>query len=274
MVQLLGDVTASCYFTMMFDLSSDISNEEHLLLYIRYFQPGSMLSVTRFLCCVRVVSKTGEVLAHTILTICDTLGLDYTNKCVGVCTDGDTAMTGRERGCIAYLQSKCKYLKLTLHCAAHVTNLVMVNTQKHSSVLQCLDTVFTKVHSLFNRRTGKYRLWQKHCSRHNIQQFAFPAFNTTRWFSRAQCAFALCTKLHVLLAFLSAFNVATNQPHHWGDGVAVMHMLLDFQFVFVLFALCDMLAPLERLRKELERDSGRVSTIPLLVEACVTEITQ
>ena len=154
-----------------------------------------------------------------------TLGLDYKNKLLGVCTDGESAMMGRHQGCVTILQHACSRLKLTLQCTAHKTNRVLVTAHKHSEVLQRNDTVLSKVHALFNRRTGKYLLWQKWCGMYGITQIAFPTFNATRWFSRAQCALALAAKLPHLLAFLSFCNAPHNRARHWGDGVAAMEGL-------------------------------------------------
>eukprot|EP00775_Hariotina_reticulata_P001186 gene1186-1523_t len=66
-VQLL-QLKASPFFTLLFDLSSDVGNEEHMLVYVRSVTT-SMLTVTHFLCCVRVLGKTGEQLAATVLQV-------------------------------------------------------------------------------------------------------------------------------------------------------------------------------------------------------------
>jgi hypothetical protein len=272
MAGLLVELTGSPCFTIMFDLSSDIGREEHMLLYVKYMRPDKLEVVTRYLCCVRVLGKTGECLADTILLIMQKLGLNC-DKLVGVCTDGEAAMTGCRRGAVVVLQRSCTKLAMTMHCLAHQTNLVMVNAEKHHAVLKRLDTVLSKTAALFHCKTGKYRLWQKYCAVYKVTQCAWNKFNITRWFSRAQCSFQLLARLHLLLSFLSAFD-APGQPLHWADGVELRDMLLCTDVVFTLVCLCDLIAPLERLRKGLESSSGRLSQIPGLKKDCVDTITK
>jgi len=246
MVQLLVDIRRSPFFTLLFDLSSDVSTEEHMLVYVRYLHANTFVHATTYLCCVRVMGKTGEQLAATVMQVCAALGLDYTNKLIGVCTDGESANTGVQNGCIAILKRSCKQLAVAVHCCAHKTNLVMVDAAKHLSILRGVDVVLSKVHGMFNRRTGKFRVWEKFCAKNHIRKVRFPGFNATRWFSRAEGVFTLVQNLPALVVFLHA----TVKHLEWTEAQALLNILLDVRTVIVLHALCDLLTLMEQLAQK------------------------
>jgi hypothetical protein len=58
MAVLLVQPVASPVFSLLFDLSSDVGSEEHMLLYIRCIDPHTLRVVCKYLCCVRVMGKT------------------------------------------------------------------------------------------------------------------------------------------------------------------------------------------------------------------------
>lgn len=59
MASMLAVVVSSPVFALLFDLSSDVGNEEHMLVYIRCVNTVTLMPVTMFLCCVRVMGKRG-----------------------------------------------------------------------------------------------------------------------------------------------------------------------------------------------------------------------
>ncbi len=46
---------ASPCYTLMCDSSTDISNEDHLLIYFKYMDPTTFITSINYFCCVRVV---------------------------------------------------------------------------------------------------------------------------------------------------------------------------------------------------------------------------
>lgn len=268
MASMLAVVVSSPVFALLFDLSSDVGNEEHMLVYIRCVNTVTLMPVTMFLCCVRVMGKRGVDMAQTVQTICQHLGLDYVNKLVAVCTDGDSANMGRFQGCITILKGPCKYLSLSVHCAAHVSNLVMVCAQKHSLLLQGVDNVCRGAHKLLSRKTGMFRSWQKFCSKHHITGCKFPMFNSTRWFSRAHCVNFLQARFPVLLVFM----YARCRIKQWPQAQALMVQLCCVRVAFMLYVTRDLLAPLEATRKAFESDACRVSQVKGLVQRAASTI--
>lgn len=211
-----------------------------------------------------------EVLAKTVMVILRRLGL-ATNNLVGVCTDGEAAMTGCNQGAVTHLQKECPTLVTSVQCMAHQTNLVTVDAEKHHSLVSGLTGVLSGVGTLFHCKTGKLRLWQKHCAQHGVKQCAWDTYNSTRWFSRSSCACQLVSRLHLLLSFLSAWDVPGTHML-WADAVVICDMLLEVELVFALLCFCDLLSPAEQLRKELESNSGRLSRTPEVKRACSAQL--
>jgi hypothetical protein len=268
MSQLLIDVLKSPFFALMFDLSSTTANEEHMLVYVRYLDVNTLTVCVRFLCCVRVVGKTGALIAETVTRICDSLGLDHKERLVAVCTDGDSANVGIHSGCVAVLRQACKRLCMATHCTAHISNLVMVDAQKFSQLLQGVDQLCKLSHNLFSRRPGRVALWQKFNGLLNRVAHKFPMFNATRWFTRFQCVSVLQQSMWVLLLFLHHHRTAKG----WADAATLCALLVSVRNAYLLHALCDMLGPVEAARKTFEADDCRGIDIERAVTASVAAI--
>lgn len=268
MSQLLIDVMKSPYFSLQFDLSSTVSCEEHLLCYVRYIDVQTMAVCVRFLCCVRVVGKTGAVIAETVTHICESLGLRHKERLVAVCTDGDSANVGIHSGCVAVLRQSCKHLSIATHCTAHISNLVMVDAQKQSQPLQDIEQLCRYVHNLFSRRPGRVSLWQKFNGLFGLVAHKFPMFNATRWFTRFQSVMVLQQQMWPLLLFLHHQRKAKA----WADAAKVCALLVRVRNAYLLHALVDMLGPVEAARKTFERDDCRAIDVARMITASTTAI--
>lgn len=91
--QLLEQVRASEYFALQLDESTDVSNAAQLLVYIRCISQETFIE--EILICKALESRTtGKDIFQVLDDYIESNGLDWT-RCVGVCSDGAAAMTGR-----------------------------------------------------------------------------------------------------------------------------------------------------------------------------------
>ena len=96
--QQLKDVLKSPQFAIQIDDSTDVSNKAVSLIFIRY--RGKENIVEDMLTCEELTARTtAQKIFNKIDEFIAGKGLTWAN-CVGVCTDGATAMTGRHSGVV------------------------------------------------------------------------------------------------------------------------------------------------------------------------------
>lgn len=279
MSRQLYEIRNSPFLALLLDLSADISNCENAVLHAQYLHNG--VPKQRFLCCLPVNDKKGKTMAEVVDAVGETLELNLKEKLCALGVDGDKAMLGKHKGLAAELTKMgYKSLGTAVHCSAHRMNLVMKDAAAGSTLLQQLDELYKLVHGLFNRRTGKYRLWSKFCSSKGVQQISFPLFNTTRWFSRSACNSALSNKSHLLTAFLAAFNSPSGSAQSskgawvWPESGPVLQRLRSMEVFVGLACVSDLLEPIEKARKGLEGRDVLISSMPGKLSRLETELDE
>lgn len=85
----LKAIRASPYFALMVDSSTDITGEDHILIYVRYIDIDKVAVITQYLCCVKVADKTAEAICHLLLKVLEVLSLPV-SKLVAFSSDGDS----------------------------------------------------------------------------------------------------------------------------------------------------------------------------------------
>uniref|UniRef100_A0A671W2C9 DUF4371 domain-containing protein n=1 Tax=Sparus aurata TaxID=8175 RepID=A0A671W2C9_SPAAU len=109
--QLIEFIKKSPYYALQLDESTDIAGQAQLLVYVRYLRDKS--------------HTTGEAIFNVLDMFLRENGLAL-DRCVGLCTDGARAMTGRERGLAARVQQVAPLVKWT-HCMVHREALAAKN---------------------------------------------------------------------------------------------------------------------------------------------------
>lgn len=142
MAENIEDILCSTLRTTEFALQLDEStlpgNESLLLAYVRFFKDESLAQEMLFARQLETDTK-GESIFHSVDQFFKDKEIPLTN--ILVCaTDGAPPMTGRYRGCIAYLKKAVPNV-CTIHCVIHRQHLVAktLSDQLHKS----LNTVIT-----------------------------------------------------------------------------------------------------------------------------------
>ena len=96
----------------MADSSTDISGEDHLLLYVRYLNVDTFRHHTEYLCTVRLCQKTAQAIYSVICASLSALDLSL-SRMIGFCSDGDAAFTGVING-VGTKLSECNSARTAL----------------------------------------------------------------------------------------------------------------------------------------------------------------
>ncbi len=114
--QLIEFVKKSPYYALQLDESTDIAGQAQLLTYVRYLRDKAIEEDVLF-CRPLQSHTTGEAIFNVLHIFIRENGLAW-DRCVGLCTDGAQAMTGRERGLAACVQQVAPLVKWT-NCMVH-----------------------------------------------------------------------------------------------------------------------------------------------------------
>jgi hypothetical protein len=139
-------IKASSSFALLINSSTDVSTEDHLLIYVRYLHPDTLVATTEYLTCVKLLATTANAITTILLRVMTTLGLDV--QCMaGFCSDGAATMAGVKSGVTARLKAVNPRI-VAICCVAHRTALVMNDIAKSSPELR-------QVHNLFNHSSKR-----------------------------------------------------------------------------------------------------------------------
>ena len=106
----------SPYFSIQLDETTDVADLANLLVYVRYEYQSA--AHEDFLFCQSLQTRTtAEHIFQLVNAFFQETGLDW-KKCVGVCTDGARAMTGRHSGVVARIREVAPDVQWT-HCSIH-----------------------------------------------------------------------------------------------------------------------------------------------------------
>jgi hypothetical protein len=246
-------IKASSSFALLIDSSTDMSMEDHLLIYVRYLHPDTLVATTEYLTCVKLLATTADAITAVLLGVMIALGLDV-QRMAGFCNDGAATMAGVKSGVAAQLKAVNPRI-IAVRCVVHRTTLVMSDTAKSSPELQAVDSKLRQVHNLFNHSSKRQSEWEAFAKGYDITHLRFPIFNATRWFIQLQCVVVLTNNLAELIIFLGHATRKRNSKQPWPAGAVALEELRDVQATAKLNLLRDIMLPLDVLSKKFQHMS-------------------
>ena len=271
MCSVLDAASKSPYYALLCDGSTDITCQNHVMVYIRYLDMLSFKYVTEFLCCARVSADSSDHHTAIMSGIVEALHLD-TSKLVSMCTDGAPTYTGVHNGTVKQLREKYNPFLVGVHCSAHKTALSMNDVASQKGALQdCMDHVDSLLkgaHALFAKSYKRNEEWIAFSKARGVNEFKFPLFSRTRWLSRFNCLRILTKNLHVLMAFLERYNTVKHDPLYWPEAVNYRKRLSSLKSVSLLFLILDLVTPMHELSLKFQLDSIMPHQVNVFVELC------
>ncbi|XP_076047489.1 zinc finger BED domain-containing protein 5-like [Oratosquilla oratoria] len=177
-VQLLEQVKNSEYFALQLDESTDVANKAQLLVYIRFISEGKFVEEILF-CKAMTGRTTGKDIFRILDEYMEQNSIDWL-RCVGVCTDGAAAMTGKRSGVIAFIKERAPNVVST-HCMLHREALVAkrIDDELYQVLQIVVKTVnYVKAHPM------KARLFEALCHEMDADFHGLLLHSEVRWLSR------------------------------------------------------------------------------------------
>lgn len=187
-------------FAIQLDESTDISNAAHLLVYVRYCWDGEALE--DFLFCKAMAGRTtGEELFHVLDNFFVQSALPWT-QCIGICTDGAAAMTGKKSGLVARIKQVAPEATAT-HCMIHREALAAKGMDED---LADAFSVCVKIVNFIKARPLNHRLFENLCSEMGAEHKHLLLHTEVRWLSRGRVVQRVFELRDELLIFLNEHN--------------------------------------------------------------------
>ncbi|KAL4091589.1 hypothetical protein QTP88_026255 [Uroleucon formosanum] len=117
--QLSEKIKKSIFYAIQLDESTDMNNEAILLMYVRYVDTDLNDIQEEFFCCLNLKTYcTSEEMFNAISSHFQKINLQFSN-CIGICTDGAAAMTGKFNGLVTRVQQIAHKNIISTHCFIH-----------------------------------------------------------------------------------------------------------------------------------------------------------
>jgi hypothetical protein len=178
--KLIDQVKNSDFFSIQLDESTDVSNYAQLMVYVRYvFQ--TVIKEDFLFCEALSTRTTADEIFKKLNHFFVENGLNW-KKCVGFCSDGARAMTGKHGGVaskIKLVTENCTFI----HCSIHREALVVKRMpEQFKLVLQ--EAI--KVVNFIKSRALQSRLFTKLCSEMGSDHIQLLLHTEVRWLSRGR----------------------------------------------------------------------------------------
>ena len=116
--------------TVMLDASTDVSQVEHVLFYVRYCPDKESQPVTEFLAVESLPGGDALSYLNVFKAVMEKSHLDnWRERLISLATDGCSAMRGRKQGLTTKLQNEVSTFT-TVHCVAHRLQLAILDAAK------------------------------------------------------------------------------------------------------------------------------------------------
>ncbi len=201
---LIERIKNSRYFAIQLDETTDVADLANLLVYVRYEYHHDGAAQEDFMFCQSLETRTA---AEHIFQVLDAFiqenSLDW-KKCVGVCTDGARAMTGRHSGVAARIREVAPEMRWT-HCSIHREALAV--KKMPDNLKSVLDSAVKTV-NFIKARPMSARLFRVLCEEMGSEHVQLLLHTEVRWLSRGK----VLSRLFELHKEVQMFLQDTNFP--------------------------------------------------------------
>ena len=267
--QLVAEIKAAKFYSLIIDESTDISTESHLVIYAKYLDHKNSDSKTAFLKLLKLPAGTAAAIYLSVSNYLTAQQLSPLNI-VGFGSDGCSTMMGRNNGVYAKFRKDNPYI-LQNHCFMHRLQLCIKDANDLGIVTK-INTLVSDIYVYFCRsakRTAELENAQKDAVEPGLQVLKLYEI---RWLSLYKCV----TRLRkIYLSLLNLFGAKTDD--FW--CAHIYNRLRRFEVIGFIFFLSDSHVYLEKLRGVLEAKSSTYATamemirsvFECLEENCLTE---
>ena len=232
---LIQRIQKSKFFAIQLDESIDVANFAQLMMYVRY--EYEQATEEEFLFCESLSGRTtADEIFKKVNDFVVSNGLNWEN-CVGICSDGAAAMTGKHGGVVTRIKQVAPGAKFT-HCSIHREALAC---KAMPAILKTVLDQSVKVVNFIKARALNSRLFSIICSEMGSEHNTLLLHTEVRWLSRGKVLSRLFELRSEVQIFLLESKFETS------------HLLSDELLWLMLLAyLADIFGKLNELNSSLQ----------------------
>lgn len=198
--QLCSRLRNSVHFSIQFDESTDVGNEAILIGFVRYIHEEKILEDI-FLFHSLADRTTGEKIFEAIQAKFEKYGLDM-KQVIGLCTDGASAMVGKNVGLAKRMAAVANENFVATHCILHREALAAKNI---SDELSETLTLAVKIVNNIRANALHTRIFTVICNEMESEHDSLLFHAEVRWLSRGKTLARLFELRHELIAYYERY---------------------------------------------------------------------
>ena len=250
----LDRVKKSPFFSLMLDESTDIGNNQNLIIYVSFLEIYE--PITMFLGLLELTSGTAQCLYNACIDFLSKHGLDI-QKMICFGSHGASSMIGRHTGLSTRLKLDNPYMT-SIHCIAHRASLCLADAVKQSDVANDIDVCMIAIAALVSKSSLRKTALEKLQEEFGCAVLTMSRIHKVRWLSRQIIVKKVCESYEALLEFTRKENNT------------LFEKISTFEFMYNVHFLCDVLDRLASLSKVFQKTYVDVTSIVGIIE---TEIS-
>jgi len=205
-----------CRYSLQLEESTDVASCSQLLVFARYLVGFSVKE--EFLFCSPLRTTTGaEDVMNTVNNFMEENDIEWA-KLGSLCTDGASAIIGKQSGFVALVKQKCPDVIVT-HCVSHRHALATKTLPKE---LAYVMAIVVTVVSIIRVQALNHRLFQVFCEDIGASYIHLLYHTEVRWLSRGQILNRVLQLRHEIEAFLR--KKGNDLADHFRDPVFIARL--------------------------------------------------
>ncbi|MCO5576302.1 hypothetical protein L7F22_030113 [Adiantum nelumboides] len=261
-LQMLADMCASPFYSVLIDESTDRTMEKHLIMYVLYVGNGGMgRARCSYVELLPVANANAKGIYDAVSKFLHDNGLDI-KKLIAIATHGASVMVGHKTGVVAHFQAIMPQI-MGVHCIAHRQALAAKDGfLSHPHVYTFVDKVVNKVYSWLGKYAKRQTELWKIMSDYDIIDAKALQIHSMRWLSRGQVMERL---VNIMPAVLEQWQ--HREKKWYGDATI-------FAVQFMIHLSADVLIELNKLNVEFQRHEMDVPTIGAMIDLTFEKLTR
>ncbi|MCO5565151.1 hypothetical protein L7F22_018824 [Adiantum nelumboides] len=246
----IAKIKLSPFFSLMLDESTDIGSKQNLIVYVSFLDNHEPM--TMFLGLIELENSTSSCLFETCIDFLGKYELDISKMiCFG--SDGASTMIGSRIGVSTRLKRENPFMT-NIHCIAHRSSLCLADAVKEFPIAQELDACMNSLASLFSRSALRTKALENLQVELNGSVLHLTRIHAVRWLSRQIVVKKVCESLEAILTYTKTENAT------------LFEKLANFQFMYNLHFMSDVLDRLGMLSKVFQSDFVDVSAVASFID--------
>ena len=244
--ELVDQVTASPFFSILIDESNDIAIHKQLISYVSYIGPAG--PTVDFLGLYKLQDISADAVYATLRRQLSAYGLDA-SFIVGFGSDGASVMTGKHNGVGAKLKNDVGHV-FAIHCVAHRLALATSSAAEKVDYISGYAGTLQSLHNYVNHsslRKEELHVWQE---TYDEPVLTLKRPCATRWLSLSNSVATLGRSYTSILAFL--------QLQTKSQAINLLSTLETWRYAATTHFMWDIIGDLAQLSKAFQS-----STLPV-----------